>query len=147
MFRPPMLKTDDEGNVMSKTSIGMIVITVLAIGQAVFGVLRALGWFQIGSDFLGQGLLVLPLIGLAAYARGVFIAGIALLYVAFGIGAYARAGWAWSLGVTVTVINLLLVLSVLAQGESLVRGVAWLIVPLIIICYLFSAAGREVFKS
>ncbi len=132
---------------MPKISTSVTVIAVLAIAQAVFGVLRALGWFQIGSDFLGRGLLVLPLMGLAAYARGFLVAGIALLYVAFAFGAYARKGWAWSLGVTVAIINLLLVLSVILQGESLVRGVAWLIVPLVIVWYLFSAAGREVLKA
>lgn len=132
---------------MPKTSKIVTVIAVLAIAQGVLALLRAFGWFQIGSDFLGRGLLILPLMGLAAYARGFLVAGIALLYVVFAVGAYAHKGWAWSLGVTVAVINLLLVLSVVIQGESLVRGVAWLIVPLVILWYLFSAPGREIFKS
>lgn len=147
LFQPSTLSSDGEGEIMAKTSTSVAVIAVLAIAQAIFGVLRALGWFQMGSDFLGRGLLILPIIGLAAYARGFLVAGIALLYVLFALGAYSRKGWAWSLGVTVAVINVLLVLSVVIQGESLVRGVAWLVVPLVIICYLFSAAGREVFKS
>jgi hypothetical protein len=132
---------------MAKTSTTVTVIAVLAIAQALFGALRALGWFEIGSDFLGRGLLILPLIGLAAYARGVLVAGIALLYVVFALGAFARKGWAWSLGVAVAVVNLLLVLSAVMQGESLAQGVLWLIVPLVIVWYLFSAAGRQVFKS
>ncbi len=138
-----MLKTDDEGNVMPKTSTSVTVIAVLAIAQAVFGVLRALGWFKIGSDFLGGGLLILPLMGLAAYARGFLVAGIALLYVVFAFGAFARKGWAWSLGVTVAIINVLLVLSVVIQGESVIRAVFWIIVPVIMAWYLFGSAGRE----
>ncbi len=138
---------DGEENVMTKTSAGIMVIAVLALLQGVGGVLRALGWFQIGSDLLGEGLLIIPVIGLAAYARGFLIAGIALLYVIFASGAYARAGWAWSLGVTIGIINILLVSSVITQGDSLARGVAWLIVPLVIVAYLFSPTGREVFKS
>jgi hypothetical protein len=132
---------------MPKISTSVTVIAVLAIAQAVFGVLRALGWFEIGSDLLSRGLLILPIIGVVAYARGFLVAGIALLYVVFAIGMFARKSWAWSLGVTVAVVNLLLVLSALMQGESLVQGLFWLIVPLVIVWYLLSATGREVFKS
>jgi len=49
------------------------VIALLALAQAAFGVLRALGWFHIGSDLMGRGLLLLPMIGLVAYARGALI--------------------------------------------------------------------------
>ena len=78
---------------------------MLALAQAVFGVLWALDWFEIGSDLLGRGLLVLPLIGTLAYTRGFLIAGIALLYVVFAIGVLSRKGWARSPGVTVAVVN------------------------------------------
>lgn len=132
---------------MAKISTSVTVIAALALAQAVFGVLRAFGWFEIGSDLLGRGLLILPLIGVVAYARGFLVAGIALLYVLFAFGVFVRKSWAWSLGVTVAIVNLLLVLSALLQGASLTQGVLWLIVPLVIVWYLLSAAGRQVLDS
>ena len=91
---------------MAKISTSVTVIAALALAQAVFGVLRAFGWFEIGSDLLGRGLLILPLIGVVAYARGFLVAGIALLYVLFAFGVFVRKSWAWSLGVTVAIVNL-----------------------------------------
>ncbi len=132
---------------MPKTSTGVTVIAVLAIVQAVLGVLRALGWFQMGSDLLSRGLLVLPVIGLMAYARGLTVAIVAVLYVGFALGAFVRKSWAWSLGMTVAIINSLLVLSAVTQGASLVQGVLWLIVPVVIFWYLLSGGGREAFES
>jgi hypothetical protein len=145
--RPPMRNGKAKGNLMPKISTSVTVIAVLALAQALFGVLRAFGWFQVGSDLLGRGLLIVPLIGVLAYARGFFVAGIALLYIVFAFGVFARKSWGWSLGVTVAIINLLLVLSAVMQGESLAQGVLWLIVPVVIVCYLFSAAGRQAFES
>jgi hypothetical protein len=134
-----------KGNVMARTSTSGTVIAVLALAQGVLGVLRAFGWFKVGSDLLGQGLLLLPLVGVLAYARGFLVAGIALLYVVFAVGAFARKSWAWSLGMAVAIVNLLLVGSALLQGASLGQAVLWLIVPVVIVWYLLSAAGRQDF--
>jgi hypothetical protein len=128
-------------------NINRTVIAALAVAQGVFGVLRAFNWFQIGSDFLGQGLLLLPMMGVLAYAWGFLVISIALLYVVFAVGLFTEKSWAFSLGMIVALVNMLLVLSVVIQGESLARGVLWLIVPSVIICYLLSPAGREVVKS
>ena len=127
-------------------NINRTAIAALALAQGVFGVLRAFNWFQIGSDFLGQGLLLLPMMGVLAYAWGFLVISIALLYVVFAVGLFTEKSWAFSLGMMVALINVLLVLSVVIQGESLARGVLWLIVPLVIVGYLLSPAGREAAK-
>jgi hypothetical protein len=134
-----------KNNALNKP-VGVTVIAVLALAQAVFGVLRALDWFEIGSDFLGRGLLILPLIGVVAYARGLLVAGIALLYVMFALGVFGRKSWARSLGLTAAVVNLLLVLSVVVQGESLIRAILWIIVPVIIVWYLLGPGGGAAYK-
>jgi len=123
-------------NVLASRTLGMTIIAILAVVQSVAGVLRALHWFDAGSDLLGRGLLILPLIGVMAYVRGALVAGIALLYVVFAVGVFTRKAWARSLGLTVAVVNLLLVLSVLIQGEALVRALLWAIVPVIMLWYL-----------
>ena len=128
-------------------TVGLTIIGTLALVQSALGLLRAFHWFDVGSDLLGQGVAILPIIGMIAYARGLLVAFIALLYVVFAVGAFTRKTWAPSLGVAVAVVNLLLVLSVLIQGESLARGLFWLIVPLVIVWYMLSAAGRQAFDS
>lgn len=82
---------------LPKRSAGMTVIAVLALAQSALGVLRALQWFNIGSDLMGQGLLILPLVGMLAFARGGLVAAIALLYVTFACGALMRRRWSLSL--------------------------------------------------
>lgn len=132
---------------MPKISTGVEVIATLALAQAVLGVLRAFNWFQIGSDFLGQGLLLLPVVGVLVYAWGFLVVSIAFLYIVFAVGLFTDKSWAPSLGMMVALVNVLLVLTVVIHGESLARGLFWLIVPSVIVCYLLSAAGREARKT
>ena len=128
---------------MPKRTAGTTAIAALAIIQGILGMLRAVGLFQFGSDVIRQGLLILPLLGVLAYARGVLLVVIALLYLAFAIGLLMRRDWAWSLGVVVAVVNLVLALSVLIQGESLMRVMFWMIVPVVMLSYLLSANGAS----
>jgi len=109
---------------------------VLALVQSALGVLRALHWFNFGSDLMGQGILLFPLMGAVAYLRGVLVAVIALLYVLFAWRVFLHRNWAWWLGMIAAVVNLLLVVSVIVQGEAVTQAIPWLIVPVILISYL-----------
>jgi len=106
---------------------------VLALVQSALGVLRALHWFNFGSDLMGQGVLLFPLMGVVAYLRGVLVAVLALLYVLFAWGFFLHRSWARWLGMIAAVVNLLLVVSVIAQGEAVTQAIPWLIVPVILI--------------
>jgi len=128
-------------------TVGLKVIAVLALVQSAAGVLRALRWFDTGSDLLGQGLLLLPMVGLLAIFRGALVAGIALMYVLFAYGALLGRSWARWLGIVVAAVSLLLFVSVMFQGESLVRALVWAIVPVAMLGYLFSSSGSDAFKS
>lgn len=118
------------------------VVAVLSVAQAVFGVLRAMGWFQIGSDLLGRGLVLMPVIGMVAFARGALVAAIAALYLLFAFGLWTGRDWARGVGWTAAVLNLLLAASVLIQGEFIGRLLLSMIVPLIVIWHLLTS-GRE----
>lgn len=122
---------------------GLTIVAILALAQATFGVLRAVGWFQVGSDLMGRGLLLLPMIGVMAYARGALVAALALLYIAFAFGLLGGRSWARPVGLTAATLNLLLALSVLLQGEFFTRAILWLIVPVIVVWYLLAPAGRQ----
>jgi hypothetical protein len=122
------------------------VIGVLALVQSAFGLLRAFHWFDVGSDLLGQGLLILPMIGAVAFARGTLVFGVSLLYVGFAVAMFISRDWGRALGIIAAVLNLLLVLSVLIQGESLARAGLWVIVPVIILWVLFSPTERDALR-
>ena len=122
---------------------GLIVIGILALVQSTLGVLRAFHWFDMGSDLMGQGLLLLPMIGMFAFARGVFVIVIALLHVLFAYGAFMARSWARWLGIIVASITLLLVVNVVIQGELLSRALLWSIIPVAMLSYLLTPAGRQ----
>lgn len=123
--------TEDRG-----VSTAILVIGILAIIHAVAGVLRSVQWFDIGGDLMGQGLLLVPLVGVIAIARGVFVATLALLFIVFACALFLQRSWARWLGMALAITNLLLVLSLLLQGESLARALLWAVVPAIILIYL-----------
>ena len=53
---------------------------------------------QVGVDLLGQGLLLLPFIGVVAVMRGLLIAVVALLYVLFAAERSCGRSWARWIG-------------------------------------------------
>jgi hypothetical protein len=108
------------------------LIAVLALAQAALAAFRALGFVQIGSDLVGRGVLLLPL-GVIVFSRAALIAGIALLYTLFAYGTLKVRPWARRFGLIAAGVNLLLVLSVLIQGERILAAVPWCIVPAIIL--------------
>lgn len=128
---------------LPKRNAGMTVVAVLALAQSALGVLRALHWFDVGSDLMGQGLLLLPMIGLLAFFRGALVAAIALMYVLFACGALLSRSWARWLGIVVAAVTLLLVVSVVIQGEPLTRAALWAVVPVVMLFYLFTPAARQ----
>ena len=128
---------------MPNRTVGLTVVAVLALVQSIAGVLRALQWFDVGSDLMGQGLLLLPLIGLVAIGRGVLVAALALLLFVVACGAWLQRSWARWLGIFLAIVNLLLVLSVATQGESPARALVWAIVPVVMLYYLRTPAGRQ----
>ena len=123
------------------------MVAVLALVQSALGVLRALQWFDTGSDLMGQGLLILPMVGVLAFFSGGFVAAIAILYVVFACGALLGWGWVRWLGIVVAALTLLMIVNVVIQGESPARALVWSIVPVVMLCYLFSAPGRDALKA
>jgi uncharacterized membrane protein (DUF2068 family) len=123
------------------------IMALLAFVQALGGLLRAFNWVQIGVNLFGQGLLLLPFVGAVAVMRGLFISVVALLYALFALGALLGKSWCRWLGLTAAIINLLLVVSALAQGAGLMEALAWSTIPVILIIYLFSQTARKALKG
>jgi hypothetical protein len=130
-----------------KPTLTLKIMALLAVVQGAFGLLRAYGWVQIGVDLSREGLLILPALGAVAVLRGMFIAGVALLYFLFFCGALLGSRWAWSVCLTAVVINLLLVLSALAQGVSFTQAITWSVIPAALLFYFFSQRRPVALKS
>ena len=128
-------------------SLSFKVILFLAFLQGVFGLLRAYNWVQFGVDIFGQGLLLLPFVGAVAVMRGLIISVIALLYLLSVFGALLAKGWAWWTGVIAVMLNLLLVLTGLAQGASVLEALAWSLIPVILLFYLFTPTKNNALRS
>lgn len=117
-------------------------IAIVAVLQGSLGVFRAFEWFNVGADLFGQGLLILPLVGVVAFGRGALVMVLATLYLLFAVGMLLHKSWAWWLGLIVAAINIFLVINAIIQGEPIARAAYWLIVPVIIAGYLLSRSGR-----
>jgi hypothetical protein len=126
----------------TKGSPGSTLIALLALVQAVAGILRAAQWFQVGSDLAGHGVLLLPIVGAIAVTRGVIVGGIAILFGLFAWGALTGRGWAWGMGLAAVVANGVVVLSLLLGSAPVPAVLIWAVVPLIVLVYLLSPAGR-----
>ena len=129
---------------VSTRPLGLTVIAALALGQGLFGVLRTLHWVEVGGDFMERGLLILPLLGLLAIGRGMVVAVLAVLFGVFSYGLLQRRSWARGLGIFLSLVSLLLVVSAVMHGESLAWALVWAIIPVVILCYLMSPSGRHV---
>jgi hypothetical protein len=122
------------------------ILVVLALVQGIAGLVRAVGWVQIGTDLFGQGVLLLPIVGAIAMARGLIIGGIAALYLLFAVGALRRKTWAKWVCCTAAAINLLLVLGAFIEGAPLKDAIGWSVIPIILLFELFCQTGREEFR-
>jgi hypothetical protein len=129
---------------VSTRPLGLTVIAVLALVQGIFGVLRTLHWVEVGGDFMGRGLVVMPVLGLVAFGRGMMVAVLTVLFGVFSYGLLQRRSWARGLGIFLSLVTLLLVVSAVIHGESLARALVWAIIPVVILCYLMSPSGRQV---
>lgn len=128
-------------------SLSLKIVLSLALAQGIAGLLRGFNWVQVGVDLFGQGLLLVPFIGMVAVLRGLLIAVVALVYMMFAGAALLRLGSARWIGLAAAFVNLLLVASVLIQGAPAAQAAAWSAVPVVLIFYLTSAAGCDALKG
>ena len=101
-------------------------------------------WVEVGGDFMERGLVVMPILGLVAIGRGMMVAVLAVLFGVFSCGLLQRRSWARGLGIFLSLVTLLLVVSAVIHGVSLAWALVWAIIPVVILCYLMSPSGRHV---
>ena len=127
--------------------LGLTVIAGLSLVQGLLGILQGLHWFKFGTDIAGYGVLILPLIGVIAFARGGLVVVLAMAYLAFTLGALARQAWAWWLGLIMSVGTLVIVAVLITREESRAEELLWAVVPVMLLCYLLAPAGRRALQA
>jgi hypothetical protein len=93
-----------------------------------------------------QGILLLPILGAVAFTRGKLALVMALCYILFALGALLHQQWAWGVGLGISLVTGLVVLSLMLEGTADIRSLLWLIVPLVLLWYLLSPVGRQEFR-
>jgi hypothetical protein len=127
-------------------TVSLILIAVLAVMQGILGILRAFEWFRVGLDLSRRGVLLLPILGAVAFTRGKLVLVLALGYILFALGALFGQRWAWGLGLGVSLVTGLGVLSLVLEGAPIIWSLFWVIVPVVLIGYLLSPVGRQEFR-
>ncbi len=93
-------------------TVSLILIAVLAVIQGQFlGILRAFEWLRMGLDLSGRGVFALPILSAAMFTHGMLVLVIALLYILFALGALIGQRMAWGLGLGVSLVTGLVVVS------------------------------------
>ena len=140
-----MKEHGDQGIVAARTRrpLGLTIVAALALLQGVLGLLRSFEIVRFGVNLTGQGALLLPLLGILTAARGGLVAIIAVLYLVFAVGALRQDAWSWWVGLAAALLNGLLVVNTMVQGASIPLSLLWAVVPLVLVSYLFSPAGRR----
>ena len=106
-------------------TLGLVIGTYA--GSAFTNALSNAGYSGLAS--IGAGTLAIFLLGLGAV---ILILGI--LYFAVGIGYFGGKGWAWTVGIIVTAISIVLDIVQIALGA--ISNVFGLVIGLLIIYYL-----------
>ena len=127
-------------------TICLLLVVVLATMQGIVGMLRAFEWVRVGIDMRRQGILLLPILGAVAFSWGKLVLVLALCYILFALGALLHQRWAWGLGVGVSLVTGLVVLSLMLKGAADLWSLLWLIVPVVLVWYLLSPVGRQEFR-
>ena len=129
-----------------KRTVRLILVAALATMQGIVGLLRAFEWFRVGIDMSRQGILLVPILGAVAFTWGKLVLVLALGYILFALGALFKQRWAWGLGLGVSLVTGLVVLSLMRTGATDLWSLLWLIVPVVLVWYLLSPVGRQEFR-
>ena len=123
----------------------MTVVAVLALAQGIVGALVGMGFLQLASIFEKRGGPLSSLIVMVAEVKGWLWIALSPMYVLFAAGAWQVRSWAWWVGVLVPVLTLLYGSRMLLKGGYAPVVVIGLVVPVIILAYVLSPAGRQAF--
>lgn len=136
-----------------KRPTGVTVIAVLAIIGAVILMLGALPFLGFGSlfSFLGSSATVVisgasaTIVATLGITLGLAALALAVATLVFGIYALQLKSWAWTLGIVLMVISLVLTVGEMFVVGVTVSGVVSGLIALAILVYLYTSDVRTAF--
>lgn len=128
-----------------KRPVGVTIIAVLAIIGGVLELVSSLPYFGLVLGLRAFTGPVASSTSSMAITAGLAMLIIGVLELAFGIGSLRLSHWAWTFGVTVFIISL-----VLTVGQMFVFGfvsglVLWAVIDVVVLGYLYTHVVREAF--
>jgi hypothetical protein len=122
-----------DGSIMTERPLGVTILGILWILGGLLALLGGLGIAAIGSMIAGP-------FGLAI---GIVFIIIGLVDLALGIGCFKAWPWVWTVGVVFSILSIIMGLySLVTTGLAAVIG---LIIPVIILYYLFQPNVKAYF--
>jgi hypothetical protein len=112
---PPQVTTTSTPGATAGRPTGITILAILAAIAGVFGIFGGL-LLMLGGAAAGVATGSAALGGLAAVLGAAFLA-VAILYLVFAWGAWGLKPWAWTLGIGLAAISIVLGLFSLINGE------------------------------
>jgi hypothetical protein len=134
-----------QGTVQRERPLGITILAVLAIIGGIFLLLGGLALLALGGVAASQGDSVSGALGGFAAILGIVTLVLAILYLAFGVGAWMLKPWAWTLGVVSQVLSLLIALVQIILGSSITGQIVGIIISAVILYYLFTPNVKAAF--
>ncbi len=121
-------------------------ITILAVLSAIGGILTLLG----GVALIGVGSLAAAGTGTAAYfglgaVFGILLLASGIASLVFAYGAWNLRPWAWTLGVALQVLGLVLAVVTILGGADITSQIIGIVINAIILYYLFQPNIKSAF--
>ena len=130
-----------QGSVQRERPMGVTILAVLAIIGGLLALLGALG-LLLGGAALAS---VDGGVGGMAMLLGVGALVLAVLYLAFGFGAWTLKPWAWTLGVASQVLQLVLIIVNIVVFGFQAGQIINILIAAVILYYLFTPPIRQAF--
>lgn len=135
-----------QGSVQRERPLGITILAVLAIIGGLFLLLGAIGLLAAGGLVAAGGdSAVSGALGGMAMIFGLGALVLAVLYLAFGFGAWTLKPWAWTLGVVSQGLGLLLSLVQIVMGSPIQNHIVGILIAAAILFYLFQPNIKAAF--
>jgi hypothetical protein len=122
------------------------LVAGLAVIQAVAEFWWATQSIRAGEADFGRGVVLLPLMAAALFARGGFAALLGVLYALFAWATLTGRSRAWALGLIAVVLSAFAILALIAAGEAPAQIARRAVIPAILLVFLLVPAGRRALR-
>lgn len=132
-----------------KRPVGVTILAILAFLGGIFGILGGIG--SIGAVALlstagaATGTALTHVSATYLYAIGGVLIVVGVLDIVLGVGFWGLKPWAWTLGIGLQIVGLIIAGVQVAQGTSITSELLSIIISLAVLGYLFTPGVRKAF--